>query len=341
MLRLKKHFTEASLSCLAAPANHDFFLAANIFEEIFDVVTDYEVKTRQRRISPGEQARLVKVLSARAFDLAIDFSLASDTRPLLRLAKARYTAGFGCREFPWLTFSIDLQTHERVNGHQYMPHAAVPLALVDALGSMANHKPLVLSDPQADRQVLQPFGLRDGQPFAVLHAGARTASRRWPIKNFIELARLITAKLGLRVIFLVDQSADLADIAQEPLPVNFQSVSGRLDFATLDALLTHCAVFIGNDTGPKHLAALRGAPVVSLHMGAVNWNEWGQDGSGFIVTRRVPCYGCGIEEIEECGKGLSCLVNIRSNEVFEVVLKALSDSSVDTTNIAELRQAAK
>src|SRR5262249_46929473 len=135
MTRLKKHFPEASLSCLAAPANREFFLSANIFDEMFEVVIDYDARTRLRRVSPGEQSRLAQSLSARGFDLAIDLSSSSSTRPLLRLAKARYTAGFGPREFPWLTFGIDLQTHESVNGHHYMPHASMPLALVEVLAS--------------------------------------------------------------------------------------------------------------------------------------------------------------------------------------------------------------
>ena len=81
-------------------------------------------------------------------------------------------------------------------------------------------------------------------------------------------------------------------------------------------------MFVGNDTGPKHLASVRGVPVVSIHMGAVNWREWGQE-FGFIVTRRTPCYGCGIEHIEDCGKGLPCLVNITVEDVFGAVEQAL------------------
>jgi ADP-heptose:LPS heptosyltransferase/tetratricopeptide (TPR) repeat protein len=324
ILRLKELFTGATLSCLTSAANRDFFSAANIFEEIFEVATDYDIETRQRRISPVEQARLAKILPTRAFDLAIDLSLHPSTRPLLRLAKARYTAGFGCHRFPWLTVGIDLQTHERVNGHQYMPHAAIPLALVETLASMAFHDAIVLSHPRIDRKVLQPFGLDDGRPFILLHGGARTASRKWPIKNFVELARLIVEKSDLHTVFLVDEKSDLACVTQDKMPKgNFQTVVGRLDFAALDGLLSHCAVFVGNDTGLKHLAALRGVPIVSLHMGAVNWNEWGQDGSGVIITRRVPCYGCGIEAIEECGKNLACLVNITPEEVLREVLTLL------------------
>jgi ADP-heptose:LPS heptosyltransferase len=324
MTRLKKHFPEASLSCLAAPANRDLFLSADIFDEIFGVVMDYDSRTRLRRVSPNEQARLAKSLSARGFDLAIDLSSSSSTRPLLRLAKARYTVGFGPREFPWLTFGIDLQTHECVNRHHYMPHASMPLALVEVLASMAGHQPFTLSNPHIDRQSLQPLGLGDGRRFAVVHTGARTASRKWPIRNFVELARMMAHKVDLHTVFLVDHGADLGDVSGEELPrANFQMIVGHLAFEKIDALLTHCSIFIGNDTGPKHLAALRGTPVVSLHLGAVNWNEWGQDGSGVIITRRVPCYGCGIEAIEECGKDRACLVDITPDEVLREVLKIL------------------
>jgi ADP-heptose:LPS heptosyltransferase/tetratricopeptide (TPR) repeat protein len=334
MIRLKKHFRDASLSCLAAPANRDLFLSIHIFDEIFDVVIDYDSRTRQRRVSPSEQARLAKSLSARGFDLAIDLSSTSSTRPLLRLAKARYTAGFGPREFPWLTFGIDLQTHECVNGHHYMPHASMPSALVDVLTSMAGHQAFTLSNSHADRQSLQPLGLGDGRRFAVLHTGARTASRKWPIRNFVELARLMAQKVDLHTVFLVDHGSDLGDVSDEELPhANFQMIVGHLAFEKLDALLSHCSIFIGNDTGPKHLAALRGVPVISLHMGAVNWNEWGQDGSGVIMTRRVPCYGCGIEAVEECGKDRACLVGITPDEVLREALKILRTGGGATGDI--------
>jgi ADP-heptose:LPS heptosyltransferase/tetratricopeptide (TPR) repeat protein len=321
MISLKKHFPDASLSCLAAPANRDFFLSADIFDEIFEVVIDYDPKTRQRYVSPAEQARLAQILPSQGFDLAIDLSPGSSTRPLLRLAKARYTAGFGTHEFPWLTFALDLQTHECVDGHHYMPHSSMPRALVETLASMANHQALAIPNPHIDRRSLQSLGLGDGRPFAVLHTGARTASRKWPIRNFIELARLVARTIDLHTVFLVDHGADLGAMGGEELPrANFQMVVGRLAFDKLDALLTHCSVFVGNDTGPKHLAALRGAPVVSLHMGAVNWNEWGQDGSGVIIARRVPCYGCGIEAVEECGKDIACLSGITPEEVLKEVL---------------------
>ena len=55
------------------------------------------------------------------------------------------------------------------------------------------------------------------------------------------------------------------------------------------------------------------------------WQERGQDGSGFIVTRRAPWYGCGIEDVADCGKGLPCLVDITVDEVLGAVRRAMEE----------------
>ena len=124
---------------------------------------------------------------------------------------------------------------------------------------------------------------------------------------------------------LVDDSSRLPEVEETGLRADRLCViAGPLPFVELDALISHCAVMVGNDSGPKHLAAARGAKVVSVHMGQVNWQEWGQEGDGLIVTRHVPCYGCGIVETHECGKDLACLVHIRPEEVFAAVQQILA-----------------
>jgi ADP-heptose:LPS heptosyltransferase len=98
----------------------------------------------------------------------------------------------------------------------------------------------------------------------------------------------------------------------------------RLPFDDFDALLSFCAVFVGNDSGPSHLASLRGAGVVNLFLARHNWNEWGHENRGYIISRKVPCAGCGVYfDPEECGKGFACIVNISPKEVFASVMTLL------------------
>jgi ADP-heptose:LPS heptosyltransferase len=326
MMALKNHFPKALLSCLAAPSNHDLLRSTGLFENIFGIDLTYDPRTRKRHTPFNEQVRLSHLFADLGFDLAIDLSPGTDSRPLLRLANSRYTAGFRPTEFPWLSFGIDVQARDAANLREAAPHSCGPIALVEALVLAANHKAFRLprnSSPAA----LTAFGLEGGKPFAVFHGGARTASRKWPIPNYVALARQAIQEAGLTVLILLDSDDDLAGVDTSDLSDStFKVVTQRLDFSVFDTLLSHCAVFVGNDTGPKHLAALRGVPVVSIHMGAVNWREWGHEGSGFIVTRRVPCHGCGIEEIEECGKELPCLVYIKPAEVFTAMQRALAEA---------------
>jgi ADP-heptose:LPS heptosyltransferase len=114
------------------------------------------------------------------------------------------------------------------------------------------------------------------------------------------------------------------------LPANLSSsdrfhlIDERLPFDTFDALLSFCAVFVGNDSGPKHLAALRGSQVVSIHSARINWNEWGQELTGSIISRKLPCAGCTIfHDSDECGKQFACIVDISVEEVFAAMAPLL------------------
>jgi ADP-heptose:LPS heptosyltransferase len=241
---------------------------------------------------------------------------------LLRLSGAPFTVGFGARQFPWLSLGIDIATHHRVNGKEQASHALRVAAFIETLGAMIRHEPIVLPAP-ADCGVLDTFGLERGR-YVVLHTGARHSAQRWPLSHYIDLARLLLQGTALHLVLFVDSPDDAERVGHARLPPQRCIVlAGRRDYREFDALISHCAVFVGNDSGPKHLAAVRGVKVVSVHSGRIAWGEWGQEGDGLIVTRHIPCYGCGVEEDRDCGKGLVCLTQIRPAEVFAAVQKLL------------------
>ena len=100
----------------------------------------------------------------------------------------------------------------------------------------------------------------------------------------------------------------------------------RLAFDAFDALLAGCAVLVGNDSGPKHLAALRGRPVVSIHSSRINWSEWKQTGIGYVLSRKMTCAGRRLHyDPEECGHNIACVRDITVEEVFAAVAMTLAD----------------
>ena len=104
----------------------------------------------------------------------------------------------------------------------------------------------------------------------------------------------------------------------------FLLLDRRLQFDQFDAVLSFCTCFVGNDSGPKHLASLRGANVVSLHTARINWGEWGQEQTGKIVHRQVPCAGCHVyPDHEECGKDYACVRLISLDDVWNAMAEYL------------------
>jgi ADP-heptose:LPS heptosyltransferase len=168
---------------------------------------------------------------------------------------------------------------------------------------------------------LEPYGLAAEDRYAVLHTGARLKFSQWP--HYDKLASMILDETDLKVVLMTDDPLMRHRLAPEVAACDrFRLLDERLPFDDFDALLSFCTVFVGNDSGPSHLASLRGANVVNLFLARQNWNEWGHENRGYIISRRVPCAGCNIYyDPEECGKGFACIVNISPEEVFRTVME--------------------
>ncbi len=323
--RLRELLPRAELHALVTPGNAELARSLGLFTGIFTVELTYSHATKRRHLAIDKQESLRERLGAEGFELAIDLSPGHDSRPLLRLSGAPHLVGFKPAEFPWLTLGIDMRTHDPVNGKERASHATQVLSLVDALGAALAHRSVVVPNPNASRADLARFEIAPGQSFVVLHSGARIDFKRWPFGHYLDLARLIVERTDRKVILLADDAMHAGLVSASGLPSDrLRFEGGMVANPELEALLAFCDAFVGNDTGPKHLAALRGAKVISVHMGQVNWDEWGQEGEGLIVSRRVPCCGCGIDRAENCGKDLACLVHIPPDEVFEALTRVLN-----------------
>lgn len=107
-------------------------------------------------------------------------------------------------------------------------------------------------------------------------------------------------------------------------------LSGHLTVQELGAFLETCSLFIGNDSGPMHVAAAVGTPVVALFgPGVPEKTAPFVDPAQYIaVTKRYHCAPCRQKFFKECQPSRSgkpyCLEDISVNEVFEAVSKMMS-----------------
>jgi ADP-heptose:LPS heptosyltransferase/tetratricopeptide (TPR) repeat protein len=321
MALLKSACPGAQIVSLVAPSNVELMKTSGIADVVLSIETQYDAEARQRFVTLAEQVRIAKLLRPYAFDLAVDFSPGQSSRPILKLAQARYTAGFGFGEFRWLSLGLDLGTRDGEIGAEGLPHSAKPMALAEAIRAALQPRPDLR--PQAKETAPIPLGWEKfaASRYAVLHTGARTVSRKWPLERYAELAERLVRKNGFNVVLFLDGDEASAPISiADELAEHIRIVRGHLSFQDFDAIISRAALFVGNDSGPKHLADWRRVPVVSIQMGAVPWREWGQAMGGVVLYRNVPCQGCGIEAIAECGRGLSCLLDISVDDAYAAAI---------------------
>ena len=311
--RLRAIFPAARLSVLAQPGVIPVIAASGVADEVVPITLAYDPETGRRRLDPAEEGRVRADLAGRCFDLAIDLSPGDESRPLLLLAGATWLVGFNPDRFTFLDFGIAARSRDKVNGLDKLPHAAAVAMLVEALAVAATPVraavPRVAAHDNADRAVLAALGLRP-RGYIVLHLGARHPINRWPPERFADLAERLLAETAHDVVLFA---------GKEVPPM---AASGRmhrfdlLDPDRFDILVSGARALVGNDSGPKHLAAARGVPTVSVHVDRLNWDEWGQDGIGAIVSKQVPCTGCGLNDIALCGRDAVCVRAITTDEVF-------------------------
>ncbi|MBV8848833.1 MAG: hypothetical protein JOZ16_04535 [Methylobacteriaceae bacterium] len=323
--RLRALFPQARIVGLLSAANAELAATLRLFDEILTIRLPEDPALARRTMSASEQRALQGTLARFRFDLAIDLIDTADSRALLRLSGARFLYGFNERETPWLDAGLETRSHDPANELENTPLSGKLVALIERLGAMTSNPLQVVARTDLERSLLQRFGIAAGERYIVLHAGSRLGFNRW--HGYGALAAWLLRETSHTIVILSESEEDI-DVPAEILGVDrLKYAVGRLPFDAFDALLSFCDAFVGNDSGPKQVATLRGARVVSVHMPRLNWNEWGQEGDGLIVSRRIPCAGCALTRFEDCGQNFACMRFITPAEVGGAVLRLLCESS--------------
>jgi heptosyltransferase III len=107
------------------------------------------------------------------------------------------------------------------------------------------------------------------RPYAVLHPMASSPEKTWPQENFLALAAHLQTNLGLDPVFIAGPNEDLAAFSAYPC------VQGA-PLEEVKSLLAGATLFVGNDSGPAHIAAAFTRPVVILFGASEleNWRPW-------------------------------------------------------------------
>jgi heptosyltransferase-2 len=207
--------------------------------------------------------------------------------------------------------------------HEYLNLAA-------ALG--ANPEPLppqLLITLEEIEATKKKFGLdKISNPVFGLNPGAEYGpAKRWPIEKFIATAKEIQQRTNcVWILFGGKGDLELCERIESEIQnskFKIQNFCGKTSLRELMALLKLCRVLLTNDTGPMHIAAALGVPVVAI-FGSTSPELTAPISSGelrhHILKSDAPCSPCFLRE---CPIDFRCMNGIGVAQVVEAVLKAI------------------
>ena len=266
----------------------------------------------------AEFMEFVHGLRARRFDLVIDLQGLFRSGFLAWASGAATRIGFArAREFAWMFY-----THRIAPGDPD-EHAVTKNFRVAALLGF-EHVPITFGlhvQPAGRakvRALLAEGGLVTGERYAVVAPGARWETKRWPAANMGIVAMHLRARHGLRIVLAggPDEAADckaVQAVAGEPV-VN---LCGRTGLRDLVALIDGAAILISNESGPMHIAAALGRPVVGV-VGPTNPRRNGPySPNSRIVQAGRECSPCYLRKRSQCPHDLACMTTVGPDRVMQ------------------------
>ena len=117
-----------------------------------------------------------------------------------------------------------------------------------------------------DEKLVESYLLENNiRKFAVLHVGANKELRKWPLERYAALAEILKTQYLLDLVF-IGSSHDLLDIniVKNQLSFKSYSVAGNFSWTEYAALVKKASLFVGNESGPLHVAAAMQTPLIGL-----------------------------------------------------------------------------
>ncbi|HZV62659.1 MAG TPA: lipopolysaccharide heptosyltransferase II [Methylophilaceae bacterium] len=283
---------------------------------------------------PDYQLEMMETLRRRWFDAAIIFTSFSQnplpTALLCHLAKIPLRLAH-CHENPYQLLTdwvLDLEPAQGIR-HEVRRQ----LDLVANVGIRSDNETLSMVVREKDKAwIRQRLGIdaQADQPWVMLHPGATAISRRYPPQHWSQVMAMLHEGLDARLMVTGDASeAGLIEAIIEDAGLDasaVHSLAGQLDIGKLAAAIATASVVISNNTGPAHMAAAIGTPLVDLYA-LTNPQHTPWQAKTRVLFHDVPCRFC-FKSVCPKGHG-DCLSKVQPAEVVAAV-QGLLQGRADT-----------
>lgn len=279
------------------------------------------------RAAPFAIAGTVAELRRRRFAACFNLHGGTLSAFLGRASGARHRIGFSHFRFPFLYTAL-APSARALFGRDRLHTVEQQLALFYAAGLPQGEIPPLQLLPQAAARAtvvreLATRGVPPGTRYAVLHPVANFFTKEWPFERYAELARALEEDYGLVPVFTCGpgegRKLDAVARGRGKGLVRLDS----LGLPELVALLAGAVLFIGNDSGPAHIAAALERPAVVLFSSSDSsrWHPWRAPHA--IVQNYYPCNPCRGDRCYSFAQP-ECLLSISLAQVRSAVERLLA-----------------
>ena len=258
---------------------------------------------------------VISRVRAQKFDIVIDLQGLARTGIISFFSGARTRIGVpGLKEFSWLLEKEVYPENAAINATmrnletiRFLTGCVQPVEFSLSIGD---------SDKSEAGRIMRAVDIFSSDLLIALIPSSRGKGKEWPIGHFRELMTLIFTTLAGAKVLMLGAKGDFYLFSDKGVV----SMCGKTSLTQLFAILQKCKVVVGPDTGPIHLAAALGVPVVVLFGGSDVKETAPAVSKVSILKKDYPCSPC--RGRPTC-KDYPCLKDITPQEVIEAIKKWL------------------
>ena len=298
---LKEKWSDAQITVLANPVNKNIV----INNPFIDCILVYDRKNKHKNLN--NRLSFFKDIRKSEFDLVIDpyLDYELNTSIITRIVGSKYRLGFefSGREFFYNiryasnTFPISTDKKHMIDYN---------LDLIECIGVKVNKKQpeifLSADEKENASRILEKVGVNPENRIIGIHPGGNYESQRWPVERFATISDYLIASYGIKVILFGGRNERSLLSRFKDCTVRKSIILEELNLREFISVVSHCNLFLCNNSGPLHIATALNIPTVSTMGPTVPHHWWPRSDNNTVLRKDLECSPCkkGTCETHEC-----------------------------------------
>jgi lipopolysaccharide heptosyltransferase II len=329
---LRKKYPDARIGLLTLVSNRELVERLNLFDDVHLLRTDSML-----HFASDALLNLLK-LRRTCYDTTIDLEFFAKFSTIMTfLVGSPVRIGYFLRQI----WRGDLLTHQiYYNPYKHITEVfgamAAPLGVT--VTDFTLSKPSISdADERQASEILEEHGLATGSPYIVMNVNVSDLSleRRWPAHSFQELTLGLLQHFDFRIVFIGAKADEnyVSTVVEGCQSGNaIVNLAGATSLGELMAVIKRSRFFVGNDSGPLHLAAALGIPTVSF-FGPETPLLYGPQGDRHLVFYEdiycSPCLNVFNAKTAPCAGDNQCMKSITPEHVLQMIVEHFGKISAE------------